>query len=626
MLNPNRRIVYTSELTPPPGYEFDRAVATTFSLDLLTLLIVPLSLALFNVKNKEEVLKDSIAVVEALQRTARRLSIFCQQGRILIPKNASLLYSYLEEIVVEVNPLRENGVFHPKTWLLRFTNNEDVLYRFICLSRNMTFDQSWDTVLSLEGRLDNERKNAFSRNRPLADFISRLPQYGVNPVPDRIKEDLSLLADEVLRVRFETPAGFDEQLAFYPLGVSGTPNLDFGDYSRLMVVTPFLSEELLLPLLEKGQNNVLISRSETLDAISNETLRRIKANTEIYIFDESGERPEEAGLEEIEEDSDLIEEDRTGLHTKLYLLEKGLNARLLTGSANATEAGLRGSNIEFLVELNEKKSAVGIDRILGDENDQNSLWNLLRRYQRPEEGELPDQTARKKLEKALEEARTAILKATLTLTVAPGSDGTYNMQLQAKDDLQFGPEIVHARCYPLTLNPMDAREVTGLGPESPIVFLNMSEISLTGFLAFELEGKYMTETGKLTFVLNLPVKGMPPEREKRILQSIISDQNRFLRYLLFLLAEKDEAFLFDTEFNQRTGLSGEETAAGIELPILEELVRAYSHNPKTIERINRLVTEICDADEEEGVLPEGFRQLWAAFAAAVGEEEVKKGD
>ncbi|NLY90736.1 MAG: hypothetical protein GX081_03915 [Firmicutes bacterium] len=609
MLNPNRRLVYTSELAPPPGYEFDRAIATTFSLDLLTLLIAPLSLALFNVKNKEEVLKDNIAVIEALQRTVKRLGIFCQQGRIL-----------------EVNPQREHGVFHPKIWLLRFTNGEDILYRFICLSRNMTFDQSWDTVLTLEGRLEQQRKNAFARNRPLADFIRRLPEYSVNPVPDRIKEDAFLLADEVLRVRFEAPTGFDEQLAFYPLGLSGVPQLKFANYSRLMIVSPFLSEELLVSLLANGQNNVLISRGDALDAIPDATLRRIKANTEIYIFDEAGERPEAAELENLEEDGPSIEEDRSGLHAKLYILEKGWEARLLTGSANATEAGFRGGNVEFLVELTGKKSRVGIDQILGNENDQDSLRNLLRHYQRTEEDERPDQTVRKKLEKALEEARTAIRRAALMLTVSSDRDGTYAMKLRAKAQLQLGPEIVHARCYPVTLKPIDARGITELSPKNPIVFLNMSEVSLTGYFAFELEGKYMTETGNLSFVLNLPVEGMPPERDKRILQSIISDQNRFLRYLLFLLADKDDTFLIDTNFKEGVGFSGVETAVGLNLPILEELVRAYSRNPKTIERINRLVTEISDSPEQEQILPEGFKQLWTAFEAAVSTEGVKRDD
>jgi hypothetical protein len=43
---------------------------------------------------------------------------------------------------------------HPKLWFLRYVGNyESVTYRLLCLSRNMTFDRSWNTMLCLEGPL-----------------------------------------------------------------------------------------------------------------------------------------------------------------------------------------------------------------------------------------------------------------------------------------------------------------------------------------------------------------------------------------------------------------------------------------------------------------------------------------
>jgi hypothetical protein len=46
-LDPNVRRIYLDELRPPPGYVVDRAIGTTYSLDLLALLAVPLSMACF---------------------------------------------------------------------------------------------------------------------------------------------------------------------------------------------------------------------------------------------------------------------------------------------------------------------------------------------------------------------------------------------------------------------------------------------------------------------------------------------------------------------------------------------------------------------------------------------------
>lgn len=617
MLHPNVRKVYTNELSPPPGFKFDRAIATTFSLDLLTLLVTPLSLALFDIKNKDEVLKDQIAVIEALQRTIDRLGIFCQQGRILIPKNETLLYNYLEKAVVEVQPPKGTGVFHPKIWLLRYIDDEDnILYRFICLTRNLTFDQSWDIVLTLEGNLEKGRKNAFSRNRPLSHFIRSLPDLSVNGVPEIIKEHVDLLADEVLRVKFEAPQDFEEDFTFHPIGISGyKKGPSFDKYSRLLVVSPFLSESVLQWQVQKGTANILISRGDSLDAIDNETIKNLQKRTDIFMLDEKSEYPAEAEIEALETGDDLIDEDRSGLHAKLYIVETGWDARVLTGSANATEAGFNGDNVEFLVELTGKKSRVGIDRFLGEEEDKTSVRNLLRAYQRPEEPVSAENNDRKELEKGLEEARQNIAKANLFLTVHPENDESYSLVLEPKESLSFGEVITKACCYPITLKFTDSNDLAPLSRSQPVVFKNISKVSLTGFLAFYLEGKYGTEKAKLTFLLNLPVYGMPSDRDKRILQTIIADKNRFLRYLLFLLAEESESTFGDEWGTIESAGRGLETAAGTDLPLVEELVRAYSRTPHKLNRIKKLIHEIAGDPQSKDLLPEGFDKIWEAFEA-----------
>src|SRR5205823_5844538 len=105
------------------------------------------------------------------------------------------------------------GVFHPKVWLLRFAPREDsdatgtaVVYRLLCLTRNLTFDRSWDTMLSLEGDLV-DRSNAYAVNHPLDDFIAALPGMAVREVPGVVRERVSQLEREVRRVRFTMPDG-----------------------------------------------------------------------------------------------------------------------------------------------------------------------------------------------------------------------------------------------------------------------------------------------------------------------------------------------------------------------------------------------------------------------------------
>ena len=118
MLSPNNRSVYTDALTPPAGYVLDTAVAATFSMDLTTLLSVPLQLVLQSTEDQNELMRDPISLYEALQRATERVFVFVQHGRIQAPRSDHLLYSLLEPMITEVNAPR-GGAFHPKLWVLR---------------------------------------------------------------------------------------------------------------------------------------------------------------------------------------------------------------------------------------------------------------------------------------------------------------------------------------------------------------------------------------------------------------------------------------------------------------------------------------------------------------------------
>src|SRR5580700_5687318 len=94
MLDPNSRSLLVDSLRPPPGYTFDVGLATTYTLDPTTLLAIPLHLALRSSEDRNAMLQDGVALLEALRRTTDRLSIFCQQGRICAPNlSACALWS-----------------------------------------------------------------------------------------------------------------------------------------------------------------------------------------------------------------------------------------------------------------------------------------------------------------------------------------------------------------------------------------------------------------------------------------------------------------------------------------------------------------------------------------------------
>ncbi|CCJ34301.1 hypothetical protein [Caloramator australicus] len=164
------RIDYSSILSAPFGYRLDFCVGTTYSLELDALIGTSISLGLS--EDIDGYIKDNpIYMFEALSKTADKTAVFCQGGQIKAPFKSNTLYILLEKMVAEIN-MKNNKSFHPKTWFIKYTNDKDSIYRFIVLSRNLTFDNSWDVAVCLEGRIQD--KTIKEKNKPIRDFLLSL--------------------------------------------------------------------------------------------------------------------------------------------------------------------------------------------------------------------------------------------------------------------------------------------------------------------------------------------------------------------------------------------------------------------------------------------------------------------
>lgn len=621
LLEPFNRLKLMEQFRPPDGYKLDRAIGTTFSLDLYSLLMAPLAMAMFEYDDKDEAFQDPMALLESLRGMADKIYIFCQKGRIAVPKNDSYLFSYLEPMVVEVVPDSEKGIFHPKVWLLRYMNQDDaIIYRFLCLSKNMTFDKSWDTVLTLDGEYQSERKLAYARNRPLSAFISALPGLGKN-VSKPVKSAVRLLADEVLRADFLPPDSFDD-LAFYPIGINGySKGLDIMGYDRSLILSPFLHESVVSLISEPGKKNIIISREESFDALDSKVLSDLCQHLSLYTMEHSAEvSPADPENQNAGKDT-RGEEDLSGLHAKLYILESGWDAHILTGSANATRPAFNAINVEFMTEIIGKKSRVGIDVLMGLEKDapEVSLQKLLVPYKMPDEPVTVDDV-RKKLEISIENARRKISRADLLVRITFGDDGHYHMELKAgkKADLNIDAA---ATCRPVMLSETYSLDISPLGSGSSVVFNNVTMQALTSFWVFEVTAEEKGIKLSASFILNLTVEGMPEGRNKFILQHLIANSEKFVRYLIFLLVEDPEEAYIGASSGHVSGTSnGMANYGGVNFPLLEELVRAYSRNPDKLSRVDSLVNDLKSSDDWEKILPPGFDGIWDAFKKVISKE------
>jgi hypothetical protein len=620
MLAPDDRHLFLQSLRPPEGYKFDRGIGTTYTLDLFTLLVTPLSLAFFEYESPDKAFEDPLALLESLRRYADRLLVFCEAGQIDFPTHISPLLSYLEKMVIEVRPPRD-GAFHPKFWLLRYVSEDaPPLYRLLNLSRNLTFDRSWDLILQLEGETVRRQKG-FSRNRPISDFLNALAGMVKNERTVEIQERLSTFSDEVMRVDFAPVEGFDD-ISFHPSGIPGYRGYRFKDLiNHLLVISPFLTDSFLKQLTAEGENHVLISRVESLDQLSIGVRERFE---NIFTLNEGAEQ------EPLEESSFVNRNDRgagypqnnhdlTGLHAKLLVWDSGWNAVWLVGSANATAAGYH-RNVEFMVELCGKKSVVGIDRILSTDNQKNALINLLVPYQAPVEKPRIDPDQRQ-AEILANNIRKWLIRGDIELLINAGRSGNFDVSVIVRKMADLVPGKYSIDCWPVSLPETRKQPFVIGGRSRQVLFTDVSLVSLTAFMAFDIS--VIVNQAKYTnrFVLYLPISGLPPERDNAILSSVISDKARFLRYLRLLLLDDETDpsrywSLFSTEGNPQIQRYYED------MPLLEEIVLALSrsHNPGgKIDRINDLVGRIKRTAQWKDIIPPEFDTFWQVVLKAVGD-------
>ena len=93
------RLDYGAMLIPPPGFRLTKAVAATYSLDLNTLLSIPVAL-FFSQTLEGNFEAERVQLLEAIQRCPDVLRVYHQSGKIHVPRKHNRLYGLLEPCVV----------------------------------------------------------------------------------------------------------------------------------------------------------------------------------------------------------------------------------------------------------------------------------------------------------------------------------------------------------------------------------------------------------------------------------------------------------------------------------------------------------------------------------------------
>ena len=629
MLGTRERTLLLESLRPPAGYRLRRAVGTSYTLDLIALLTAPLAFTFFDAHDEEGVpVADPVALLEALRRHAENVTLFCQAGAIAVPKPGQTLLAYLEGSVVEVQPPRPEGIFHPKLWVLAFEADEaPTIYRVLCLSRNLTFARSWDTCLSLEGRL-TQRQRGYSRNKPLADLLLALPKLSTRPIRPELCVDLEKMAYEVRRVDLRPPSPFTD-FRIHHFGLWRRQRWPLPPASRSLVISPYLSSAVVRKLVEESELDVLISRPEEFAKVifrsGPETLPKT-----CYVLSPGAELDaQEAQEDDAQKPDGSVPPDKqidlAGLHAKLFLFENGREVRLYTGSANATEAAF-GVNVEVLIELFGRRKDCGIASLLGSEDHPQfeTLRSLLQEYP-PPTTTLPDDDPANELERKAERLARVLAKVSLTATVHE-VDAAQRWDITLSGEFPDIQRDIAVSLWPATLSPEAAQRIgerPGLegDPSSAAhriaTFSGMSLEALTGFFVIEVSLREGPRTTRQRFVVTAELVGVPENRKERLLRALLKDRHRVLRLLLLILMDEgadvsafvQAAHRDDTRFERPFG-GWQETA------LLEALLKSLSRNPSRIDDVARLIADLGRTPEGKELLPDGLNEIWEPVWAA----------
>lgn len=635
-LSPNTRSSLTEALQPPSGYQLDAAVATTYSLDLVALLLTELSFARVDTMDESVINQvNPIRRLEALRRYGERTTVFAQAGAIHVPRNFYSPFAFIEDGIIQVAPPKGSRLFHPKVWALRFAPDQDgdqtgqgYLHKVIVLSRNLAMDNSWDTILVLDQDDEGTIEAA-----PAAGFLRSLPDLALQDMPPSHRDRVLDVARTLGEVRLKAPPGYTRGY-LKAIGLDGKKFWPFDrPLARVFAMSPFLTKPAARKLQQSRMGNhnnalILVSRSESFDALGPEGFGGFWPKVLI-------DRPPEGDLaspeqEALGEAAELALVQHSGLHAKTYVVDlktRGHSPKTsltVTGSANLTSAPW-GNSVEFVAVLEGPTSVTGtqalymgarerVDGRLQPKDGAQGLERLLIDYWPAERIPLP---ASVRVSEAIEKYHRDLAQCLPTLDLSfqdpgggePQGDRRVAVRWSFQKQLPQEPEGSRSQMW---LASADAStRVQGIRETGA---WNVSRDSVTPFIGIETSVEVGKGQERQTVTRRCLVKaellGDTSWRQKEQTLEVLKDREGVLRYLMFLLGEP-AAELAEVAGSGERGPGAEGGATtGFSPIVFERLVRATGRDSEALGRVAQLLSELADHPDRDDIDLDDLLALW----------------
>ena len=602
------RTDYGNILMPPKGYKLESAVGTTYSLDLEALTSVAVCLGLSEGVDSK-LMQNPICMLNALQKVSDRLILFCEAGQIKAPSKPTALSVLLEKIVVEVALPKDKGMgrypaFHPKTWMLSYINSEgDRKYRFVVMSRNLTFDRSWDISFAMDSSKKVRQKR---KSKPICNFLEYLA-FNVNKqCIDYLKKRnlIRKMMKEIKDISFSLDSKvFGENFEILPLGIGEKAykiendklfctqkgNAD-STFNELIIMSPFLSRGVIADFnisdraLSECSRTLITRRSELGKLrecdVNNFTIYTLKDE----IID---------GEDEISDES--TDKRKQDIHTKIYLRRKYADVDLYLGSMNASYSAIN-KNVEMMVKLSTKNKYLNGERFLDDIFCGNADDTKNPFEQVTIESAIDDAADIKK--DILEDKIKYLCRTKKIAYISKDESNTdrYNIKIEFSG-IDTDENIM--------ISPINSKRKHILSEHMD--FLDMEILQLSEFYKVEIK------SGDTVFnrIIMIPTIGFPDNRENIVVNSVIGDKVSFIEYISLVLGDDYILSMIEGKQVRESGIFSKRS--GIMPAIYEKMLKVAVTEPEKIKDIGYVLKMVNDSE----IIPDEFRTLYETFCSTL---------
>lgn len=589
---------FTEALSPPEGWRTDCAILSTYSADLVVIVMALLALTGCDLDDRKG---SRVELVKAIEALRGRVRILAQTGRVPIPRPPRPILKLLDKFLRTIDTDENVSSWHPKIALVRFHNLEDITerqWRVWLGSRNLTRALNWEAGMTLMSRSDGKGQ----RIDGLVTMAETLALRADLPMlPRSVGEELSKLT-------WECPSGCEVKLInlLGPNLCKGLPKLP-SDIERMFVVSPFLDASTIRAASRWGNaktRRTLVSTAMELQRLWQED-RNVFASFEHTLIQPFPELPAEYAATREEEGSDAVETAESeelppaGLHAKLLFAAKGTRRQLWLGSANATERGWDGRNFEVVAEMSiSRDTADGIDEFVGACETFNP-------------NTVPVQLNED--EEALERARKLLSRWSLRQHI-----GDDNVQVISSEPPPLGDAAI-------TL------EVALLGGTWRAWPLNLERVSLPGSVWRQRSDFIQLRISRgdrtCAWVQIAPCDIPPDEHRDHALIAQYLDPRTFLLWVRSILSEETGTAGggdWDAEVSMPFGAADDRHVTEIEtMPSVEEILRCWARDTSSFvnadEKVKSYLSELERRADDNGATQDAdllkkFRHTWESLA------------